>query len=333
MLGITYPELTRFLIQFGIAVSGAASLWGCVFALKSRKSGEVIYENLSSLLMWLFIAGFLIFTFNWWIGSLFLFVPDIFAHEGIVVRPSVDAVLRGFELNMPLVTLIMLLGILNIHWFFYYKELWKKYASVLWGAQFLLFSAVAALSAAAPDFLSRLQMFFTLHNWHSILTLGSVITVDYLFLATFRLHSHKKFLYAFFPIISLFIWIGLGIDFLSNFLIFEDAFRLDDQFLFIQTIVAIIIINGAILSGRINELLINFAELAKRELIDPLLKKVIAVSGSVSIVSWLTITFMDFFEFSAKYWQFWGVYLLAVVTAYTIHGILESFFANGEPAH
>ena len=152
--------------------------------------------------------------------------------------------------------------------------------------------------------------------------------MDYLFLATFRLHSHKKSLYEFFPIISLFIWIGFSIDFLSNFLIFEEAFHINDQFLFIQTVVAVIIFNGAILSGRINEILIHFSQLIEQKLVDPALQRIIRISGSVSIVSWLAITFVDFFEFTLKYWQFLGIYMLVIVLAYTAHNILGAFLVE-----
>jgi hypothetical protein len=323
MFGITWPELVRFFIQFGVAVSGAASLWGFVFFLKHRRSLDKVYQKFSELLVPLFLFGLIIFLAFWWIGAFFIFVPEIFAHEGIVLRPTLDYVRSGFAVNFPMVLVVMMVAILHAHSFFYYRDFWKKYGGALWAALFLLFSAIASLSVFTGT-LGREQLFFSLHNWHSILTLGSVIVVDYLFLGTFHLHSHKKSLYTFFPIISLFIWIGLAIDFLSNVLIFSEAFRVTEQFLFIQTVVAFIIINGALLSGRINSILIHFAQLERHELVSPLIARVISVSGSVSIVSWLTITFVDFFEFAIGYWQFFGVYLLAIVVAYLLHDVLEA---------
>jgi hypothetical protein len=323
MFGVTFPELVRFFIQFGVAVGGAASLWGFVFSWKSQKSADPIFKKFSELLIWLFLGGFLFFLFNWLVGFAFIFVPQAAAHEGIIIYPSLDYIRSGFSANLIPVIFLIFFGITNIHLYFFYREKWDKYSLVLWGAQFLLFSAIASLGVFTGS-LDRQQLFFSFHNWHSILTLGSVIVVDYLFLVTFRMHTHKKSLYSFFPIISLFIWIGLGVDFLSNLLIFEEGFRISDQFLFIQTVIAIIITNGAVLSGRINDVLINFNWLEKRELVNPVLKRVISVSGSISIVSWLTITFVDFFEFPLRYWQFFSLYAFFILTAYLIHDIIES---------
>ena len=298
-------------------------MWGFVFSLKSRHSTGRIFKKFSELLIWLFIAGFFIFLFSWLVGFTFVFAPEAAAHEGIIIYPTADYIRSGFAANLLPVIFLIFFGITNVHLYFFYREKWDAYSAFLWGAQFLLFSAIASLSIFTGS-LDKQQLFFSFHNWHSILTLGSVVVVDYLFLVTFKLHTHKKSLYSFFPIISLFIWIGLGVDFLSNLLIFEEGFRISDQFLFIQTVIAILIINGALLSGRINNLLIHFVSLEKYELVNPTLKRIISVSGSISIVSWLTITFVDFFEFSLHYWQFISFYALLILTAYLVHDIIES---------
>lgn len=323
MLGLTFPELIRFFIQFGVAVGGAASLWGAVFSWKGRRSADPVFKKFSELLIWLFLAGFLIFLFNWILGFVFVFAPEAAAHEGIIIYPTIDYVRQGFSANLLPVIFLTFFGLLNAHLFFFYREKWENYSAFLWAAQFLLFSTIASLGIFTGS-LDKYQLFFSFHNWHSILTLGSVVVVDYLFLVTFKLHTHKKSLYSFFPIISLFIWIGLGVDFLSNSLIFQEGFHISDQFLFIQTVIAIIIMNGALLSGRINDILINFNWLEKRELVNPALKRVISVSGSVSIVSWLTITFVDFFRFSLVYWQFLALYAFFILTAYIVHDVIES---------
>ncbi len=327
MLGVTFPELVRFFIQFGLAVGGGASLWGAVFSWESRKSADPIFGKFSELLVWLFLAGFLIFLFNWLLGFIFVFAPEAAAHEGIIIYPTVDYIRQGFSINLLPVSILIFLGALNAHLYFFYRKKWADCAVFLWGGQFLIFSAIAALGVFTGS-LNEQQLFFSFHSWHSILTLGSVMVVDYLFLATFKMHTHKKSLYSFFPIISLFIWIGLGVDFLSNLLIFEEGFRISDQFLFIQTVIAIIIVNGAVLSGRINDILINFNWLEDKELVNPALKKIISVSGSVSIISWLTITFVDFFEFPLAYWQFFSLYAFFILTAYLVHDIIESQFLN-----
>ena len=132
----------------------------------------------------------------------------------------------------------------------------------------------------------------------------------------------KRALYPIFPFWSVVIWAGLGLDFLSNLLIFKQAFIVNSQLLVDQTVIAIIILNGAMLSDKINRRLLatvqpnNPRPLSQKEEI------FFGLSGSVSIISWLTIAFVDLFVFDLKYWQFLIYYLLVMAAAFAVHRAL-----------
>ena len=131
---------------------------------------------------------------------------------------------------------------------------------------------------------------------------------------------------------SLAIWAGLGVDFSSNTLVFKDAFHVDPQFLFVQTVVAILVINGALLSVRINDALIRSAERGEKEVQNRTVRRLIGVSGSVSFVSWATIYFADFFELTLSYPQMLAVYISAVVVVFLLHRTVHAAAARLTPS-
>lgn len=320
-LGIVIPGLVRFVTQVGFAVAGAASLWGLVFILESRKSENSDFEKFSGLLVKLFTVSLLIFLVAWFLGALVFYPPDAAGHEGIRIMPEDAHLKAGFRTNFPLVIILAIVGFFNLRLFLRNRNFWNRHSPWLWFSQFLLLSAIAIFAIYTGRF-DKYQLFHAFHNWHSILTLGSVVVVDFLFLATTHLHSHKKTFYNFFHLISAFIWIGLGLDFLSNFLILEEGFKLTEQFFFTQTVIAVIIINGALLSGRITEVL-QFLARAGKTGRDATLTRLISISGAVSIVSWTTITFVDFFELTLNYWQMFGAYAALIAIAYFVHHMVR----------
>jgi len=127
--------------------------------------------------------------------------------------------------------------------------------------------------------------------------LGTVITIDYLYFKTNQDINLKRTVYSIFPFLSVAIWAGLGLDFLSNILIFKEAFEVNPQFIFIQTVIAIIILNGALLSDKINQRLIASVRIDNPLPLTPKEDLFMGISGSISIVSWITIAFIDLFVF------------------------------------
>jgi len=144
-------------------------------------------------------------------------------------------------------------------------------------------------------------------------------------MATLKRDNLKRVLYPIFPLMSLAIWVGLGVDLIGAFIVLLDTLSISSQFLFNQVVVAIIVLNGAFLSGRMSEKLFS---LIQTDRILPLSSKtnlIFGISGSVSIVSWLTITFIDFFSFKLSFWQFFAIYLTLIITAFFGQKVLKKW--------
>jgi len=321
MFGIEVIDISRFLMQASAGICGATSLWGFVFWMKGRKDNGKgkSFRALSRIVFLLFLASITVFLTSW-IYTFFAFIPNVFAHEGIVIKPQADEIIRGFMFNLPLVAMLTLISFFGII-FFKSKSLFDKYGGIIFLSQFFLISLIL-LFGAKSEFL-RDQIFYSLHGWHSIITLGTVATIDTLYIATFKNNPLKSALYPFFPIMSAAIWIGLGIDFASVFLIVKDTLHVTTQFLFNQMVVGIIVINGAFLSGKINDLLIGLIHPDRVESLSPKMNIFFGISGSLSIVSWTTITFLDFVNLPFSYAQFLLLYISVVIVAFFAHLAIE----------
>lgn len=310
MFGIEAQGLVRFLIQLSAAGAGAASLWGFVLVLRGKK--ELIRPLFLFFVFWL-----VIFTAGWLLAANFFFAPETFGHEGIAFEPAEDYIRRGFEVNFPFVAVLAVLSFIGFFSFIYRKSFFERFSGFFFLSQFILISVIISFGVFTGSF-SREQLFFSFHGWHSILTLGTVLTVDFLYIAAKNKGELKRIVYPFFPVMSAAIWFGLGIDFLSAGLIFKETFRITTQFLFNQTVIAVIILNGMMLSGRINEKLLSFIHPAR--VLNPNKKTelLFSLAGAVSIVSWITVTFLDFFEFGLSYAGFWWIYLSVIAFAFLI---------------
>ena len=331
---IDQATIIRFLMQLGLAVAGAASLWSVFFHYQKQKTtGDCEAKNLEMLtgfLMALFSFGLLIFVLSWAALKDFFYIAASFAHEGIIVKATADYIQNGLIATLWPVYALVLLGAVLIYIFQCRKNLFNRYGIFLFSAGFLLISLIDVFILYVGSF-NKLQFFYFLHHWHSIFTLGTVITVDYLYVRTIKEVNLKRSVYPLFPFLSAVIWAGLGLDFLSNLLIFKQAFVVNPQFLFIQTVIAIIILNGATLSDRINKRLLAAVQQDHPRPLDyardlrPLSQKeerFLGLSGAVSITSWLTIAFVDLFVFDLKYGQFLTYYLLAILMAFAVHRVL-----------
>ncbi len=328
MIGIELLDIVRFFMQVSAGVCGATSLWGFIFWMKSRKENGERSESfiaLFRLAFVIFLAAIAVFLTAWFY-SFFAFVPGAQAHEGIVIKPQSAEIIRGFGLNLPLVATLTLIALLGL-FLWRRKNLFKKYAGIIFLLQFLLVSLILIFGVTTQEF-GRNQIFSWLHSWHSIITLGTVVTVDALYIGTLYNAALKRVLYPFFPVMSAAIWIGLGIDFASVFLIVKDALHVTQQFLFNQTVVGIIVINGAFLSGKINDFLIGLIHPDRVESISPRTSLIFGISGSLSIVSWTTITLLDFVKPPFSYIQFFSIYFLFIALAYVFKSALERLIST-----
>ncbi len=328
---IDLSTIIRFIMQLGLAVAGAASLWSLFlhYRIRKAKDGAQVQslQKLADFLVPIFTLGLIVFALSW------IILKDVFypillgAHEGINIKPTLDYIQNGLAATSLPVMLLLVAGAVLVYLFKRRRSTYSKYSALLFGAIFVLVSVIDALLLWTDSF-NNLQAFYFLHHWHSIFTLGTVITVDYFYLRTMNRDDLKKAVYPLFPFLSAVIWAGLGLDFLSSLLIFNQAFAVNTQFLFVQTVIAIIILNGALMSGRINERLMatirpeNPLPLSQKE------RKLLGVSGAVSISSWLTIAFVDLFSFGLKYWQFFAYYLFVIAVAFTLHQLVDKKFRN-----
>ncbi|MDX1535249.1 MAG: hypothetical protein R3346_00565 [Candidatus Spechtbacterales bacterium] len=335
---IEISSIVRLFIQLNLVVAGAASLWCMVFSykgIKDKDRGEY-WNRLALYLGYVFIGALVLFILSWWAGSMFIFSPDSLAHEGVVHSAAYpdQLAINGFSANMIWVSILSLFNIFAL--ILYQRKnksfgYFKKRAFPFFALNFFILSVILSLSAFTGG-LDKLQVALTLHNWHSIITLGTVICVDILFMLTIKKDNLKRILYPFYPIMSAAIWFGLGLDFVSSFLIIDGGLSLTDQFIFNQAVVIILILNGALLSVGINDELIALIKPDRVDRMDPVVDSVVRVSGSISIVSWITVTVIDFFIIPIALPWLVVVYLALIFMAYIVKPFAEEQFERLAPA-
>ena len=163
------------------------------------------------------------------------------------------------------------------------------------------------------------------HSFHSIFTLGTVLILDFLFLLSRPSDLLRQHIFPLFPTISKVIWVGLAIDFLSVSLVFQEALRLTPKFFFMQTVIAILILNGIWLGGPIARKLMH-SMTEGGEAMTRRWMNIASIAGGLSVSSWGTITFMDSFEnLPFAYWQYALGYLALIAILFLGHVVMERF--------
>ncbi len=321
------PDFIRLLIQLCLAVAGASAFWGYVLTQKAKRNpdhqGE--YKSIVEIVAKIFAFSSALFLLFWGFASFFIFQAISFAHEGIKLDPTNEYIRAGFSVNLFFVAILSIIFLFFINYFIFHKTKFHKLAPKFFFVQFLLIAIIISIQVW-KGFFDKEQFFFILHNFHSIFTLASVVLIDILYMVTFKRNALKPIIYNFFPWISVGIWIGLGLDFASVFLILPEAFILSPQFFFSQTIVAIIILNGTLLSNRVNNYLLDSLKPVEVRQFKVSFKKIFHWSGSISIVSWLTIYFVDFFEFNVSFLVLFSAYLTFIFLARVVHEIINRKF-------
>lgn len=326
MLDIAPVELGLFFKQLGLSVAGASALWGLWMSFVSKRSfdkekSKVFAELSKSLLLPLGI-GVLVAMLGW-TYLLFLEPISIFAHEGVVIE-SADH--NNVDISGITAVFFGLLALVSVAGFRIYrsdKEKFKKNIRKFYGAQLVIASVLVSFPVWRGSFDAQ-QIFLIGHNFHSILTIGTVIVLDFIFFASESLERIKKHLYPFLPNVSKVIWVGLGIEFTSVFLIFGEALALTPKFFFAQTIIAILIINGAFLAGPMSKKLIASVSGSKVKNLSKGWVRAEGVAGVISISSWGTVTFIDFLkDVTAPYWQLAVFYIGLLIVVYGIYMLIE----------
>lgn len=319
MFGISLLEFILFCQQLGLAIAGAAALWGIVFTGKGVWDAHgdrcVTFDWISERLLYLLYGGSAVAFLSWIaLGAL---LPAS-AHEGIVLVPSMAERVAGYELT----------AFVYLAWLLFAPlALWLRRATpaqfhrrLLWfyGAHFLIISFLISFSAWAGELGDR-QFFFFAHTFHSIMTLGTVVVLDFLFLLSRSSLHLKQHIYPLFPTITKVILVGLALEFVGTGVVFHEAIALTDKFFFMQTVVGILLVNGIVLAGPVTRRMIAAVMERDRKLTHRW-EIVADVAGTISVASWFTITFVDFFAtLNLSYAQMLGIYLLAIAAAITVH--------------
>ena len=323
MGGFELIGFVSFFKQIGLAVAGASTFWGLIFTLYADKHEKtvdgVVYRFIAYRLFW-FLALATIITTIGWIATSTL----ISAHEGIILIPTPTEIISAFNLVEPIFLIWISLVAVATAIRLFKKELFDKLLPHLFLINFVLIFTLISLPAWTGLINDR-QLFFIGHGFHSIFTLGTVIVLDVLFLSSKNSLLLKQKLFPFFPIISKVIWVGLAFDFLSVALVFDEAIRLTPRFFFAQTVIGVLVINGALLSGPLTKMMLK--TVARNG--QPLSKKQTLwadIAGTISITSWLSIYFVDLFHnLTLNYYQLLGGYITVMIILFTGHHLWEKF--------
>lgn len=313
MFEISFFEIVAFARQASGAVAGAAGLHG--WLLTARQHGRL--SRLLEPLMAMAVVAYLV---AWLIG--FVGYAAAGAHVGISVEPTADDVARSYIAQLPLVIMLLVLLATSRRGLARAPRLYH----------FLYFAVMSLLIStyAVSDHIDLHQVSYVWHGWHSILTLGTVIVLDYLFFVS--RHSLKLLakLHLSFNRFTVFILSGLALDVMSTYLIMDEALRLDTRFLFMQTVVGILLINGILLSGPLTRW--AAAYLASERRLPKPLHTVLGLAGSISLVSWSTITFLDFVpNISLSYLALFFIYAAVIIGGFMTHLIVDGWPLGTKP--
>ncbi len=325
------PDFIRLLIQLCLAVAGASAFWGFVLTQKAKRDPDhkSEYEKIIEIVAKIFSTSSALFLLFWSFASIFVFQAVSFAHEGIKIDPTNEYIRAGFSANLFFVGILSVILLFFIRYLIFNKAKFHKLASKFFSIQFLLIAIIISIQVLKGSF-DKEQFFFILHNFHSIFTLASVVLIDILYMTTFKQNTLKPIVYNLFPWMSVGIWIGLGLDFASVFLILPSALVINPQFFLSQTVVAIIILNGTLLSSRVNEYLIDSLNPVEARKFPISFEQIFHWSGSISIVSWLTIYSVDFFKFNASFPVLFFSYLAFIFLARAVYEIINRNFLKSD---
>ncbi|HLC49719.1 MAG TPA: hypothetical protein VJI96_05040 [Candidatus Andersenbacteria bacterium] len=310
MFDISFFELVSFVRQVSGAAAGAAGLHG--WLLFNRQHGK-----LSRLLEPAMATAAVVYLVAWLIG--YVGFSSAEAHVGISLDPTTADIARSYVLQLPLV--IVLLTLLAT------SRQGLTRAPRLYHFLYFVITSLLISTYAISDHIDMRQVSYVWHGWHSILTLGTVIVIDYLFFVSRHNRHLLAKLHLSFNRFTVFILSGLAIDIMGTYLIFEEALRLDTRFFFMQTVVGILLINGIIFSGPLTRRVVVYLS-TKRKIPKPL-HAVLGLAGATSLVSWTTITFLDFVpNISLSYPAMFVIYVTLIAGGFMTHIISEGWPLN-----
>lgn len=324
---ITQFEFLNFIKQVGFALAGAASMWALYFYYKQKNSvGEAkeVYTSIIRRFIAPLTVGVLMSVIAWF-GLDITTTYTAFAHEGVTISPVSEDILTALQVTEPIFLLYVFSFLAGVYLWIFKKDLYFKKGVYFYSWMLLLATILISLPVWNDNVTD--MMFFIWHNNHSILTLGTVLILDFLLLVTKYHEKYERHIYPILPIVSKVIWLGLFLDFFSVAFVFERAIENTAKFQLMQTVVGVLIVNGIFLSGPLTRKMQSLIQ--KDGTVKPMTRKweiIASISGSISIASWITITFTDFMQnIQFGYLTLLGLYVGFVIVAWITYEILEHY--------
>ena len=327
MFGIEPYQFISFLRQLGLAIAGAASLWGMVFLyLASKRTANdpsgVVLAWIGLRLQLLLYGGGILALGAW---TIMVSIIPASAHEGITLISTKAQILAAAQTMTPVYALFAVFLVLGL--FVKNFKLKTTHGGISWFYAFsflLVFVAISYYTDWRGLPMEKI-VFHAFHGFHSIFTLGTVLTLDFMFISSRSSVILQQHIFSLFPKISKVIWIGLSLDLLSVLLIFPDAVILSPRLFFAQTVVGILIINGVLLSGVITRRILSLLEAGKHEQSKAWMLFA-NVAGIISVSSWMSIYMVDFFpQLTLTYGELLAVYGGIIAVLFILHELWERF--------
>ncbi len=349
---ITLFEILSFLRQAGLALTGASCLWGLYFYLKHLGEEGGVFLQISEKMKKPLTAGILVSAVAWigismysffeaLLSNVIGFLPVLttgnagidalqsslipYLHEGITLAPTLESTQNAVAVFNPVFLALLAFYIGGMLYSYVDRESFEGSLGWFYGIGLLLSSVIISFPVWQGG-LNAEKLFFIGHSWHSILTVGTVIVLDYLLIITNSAEVYERHIYPVLPDISKAIWIGLAIEFLSVGFIFHEAIAPTTKMMFMQTVIGIIILNGVFLAGPIAQKMISTIKPGRIKDLSPGWELAAGISGSISIASWLTVTFVDVLhDVQVGYLSLFWIYLGFIAVSFGVYEFLEHY--------
>ncbi len=311
--------------QIGLALAGAAALWGIFFYLNAgnakeegkKKACTMIAEKLFIPLSFGFVIALLGAFLKFYAIAYYSFFLRFGADKEFLSTPSAYGnYLVLFWIALTLVWLATFILSRKR------KEEQTKRLNLFYVLTFIVVFILISFPTGIQGFdLDRL--FFIKHGFPLIFTIGTVIVIDFIFFFTRASLRAKRQIYPFLTTLNKIIWLGLGIHLFVDWGSFRDI-TLNSQFMVTQAIAAIIIINGALFTGPLMEKLID--GVSERQ-VKPLDQKWVHISNISSVIafsSWTSLIYISFFrDFNLSFSTLFLTYAIKTLAVYGIYLLLE----------
>ncbi len=286
-----FTALVVFFEQLGLALCGAACLWGIFFSVNAEGTKEEgkkkIFNDITEKLFIPFTLGFFIATLVW--------ILRIFSRSGFAARhafrmfSNLSLVSQYALRTVPMLWLVFIgLSLIFIFLAIFAKKKFPYFVRAFYLVNFILVFILISFPTGLLNF-DNDHFFFIKNGFPLIFTIGTVMIVDFLFFFTRSSLRAKRVIFPYFTTLNKFVWIGLGIHFLTDW-VSGAQIVFSPLFYFVQIVTAIIIINGMIFTGPLTEVLIS--GVSERR-VKPLERKwgiISGFSGVVSFSSWTSLT-------------------------------------------